>query len=169
MPGSGEGRRSAVIPTRRFKMKPRRTTSRVQWIMAGRWRVYTINHKANMPVAEQAPLNAMEIQSGRRPRATRGVASGKRKPGKPRKPAVLLVDDELVAVVPIAWASSAKAQPSGPGAKLQMNPGCNCSGVVQTYGLTVHGASGSVVLGMGNHRAGGPANRQTGGLTHAST
>jgi len=39
----------------------------------------------------------------------------------------------------------------------------------QTSGLTVHGASGSVVLAMGKLRARGPANRQTGGLTHPST
>jgi hypothetical protein len=45
----------------------------------------------------------------------------------------------------------------------------NCSGVGQTSGLTVHGVSGSVVLGMGKLRARGPANRQTGGLTHALT
>ena len=43
----------------------------------------------------------------------------------------------------------------------------NCSGVGQTSGLTAHGASGSVVSGMGKLRARGPANRQTGGLTHA--
>ena len=42
------------------------------------------------------------------------------------------------------------------------------SGVGQTSGLTVHGASGSVVLGRGKLRARGPANRPTGGLTHAS-
>ena len=120
--------------------------------MIGGWRVHRINHKANMTVAEQAPLNAMEIQSGRRPPATRGAASGKPKPGKPRKPAILIVDDELVAVVQVALASSGKARPSGPWAKLRMNPGCNCSSV-----------------GMGKLRARGPANRQTGGLTHAST
>ncbi|MEI6779756.1 MAG: hypothetical protein WCQ21_02440 [Verrucomicrobiota bacterium] len=44
----------------------------------------------------------------------------------------------------------------------------NCSGVGQTSGLTVHGASGSVVLGMGKLGARGPANRQTGGLTNTS-
>jgi hypothetical protein len=43
------------------------------------------------------------------------------------------------------------------------------SGVGQTSGQTVHGASGSVVLGLGKLRASGPANRPTGGLTHPST
>ena len=45
----------------------------------------------------------------------------------------------------------------------------NGSGVGQTSGVTVHGASGSVVLGRGEPRARSPANRQTGGVTHAST
>jgi DNA-binding NtrC family response regulator len=63
-------------------------------IVTDGWRVHGINHKANMTVAERAPLNTKEIQSGRRPPATRGVASGKRKPGKPRKSAVLIVDDD---------------------------------------------------------------------------
>ena len=52
-------------------------------------------------------------------------------------------------------------------ARAQESP--DCSGVGQTSGLTVHGASGSVVLGLGKLRARGPANRQTGGLPHAST
>ena len=71
-------------------------------IVTGGWWVHGINLKANMTVAEQAPLNAMEIQSGRNPPARRGVASGKRKPGKPRKPAVLITDEDLVAVVQAA-------------------------------------------------------------------
>jgi len=41
------------------------------------------------------PVNRrMKIQSGRKPAATRGVASRKRQHGKPRKPAVLIVDDD---------------------------------------------------------------------------
>ncbi|MGA2659416.1 MAG: hypothetical protein ABSH34_18075 [Verrucomicrobiota bacterium] len=45
----------------------------------------------------------------------------------------------------------------------------NCSGVGQTSGLPVHGASGSVNLVRSEHRAGGPANRQTRGLPHPPT
>ena len=45
----------------------------------------------------------------------------------------------------------------------------NCSGVGQTSGLPVHGASGSVNLGRSEHRARGPANRQTRGLPHPPT
>ena len=45
----------------------------------------------------------------------------------------------------------------------------NCSDVGQTSGLPVHGASGSVNLVRSEHRARGPANRQTGGLPHPPT
>jgi hypothetical protein len=45
----------------------------------------------------------------------------------------------------------------------------NCSGVGQTSGLPVHGASGSVNLVRSEHRARGPANRQTRGLPHPPT
>ena len=44
----------------------------------------------------------------------------------------------------------------------------NCSCVGQTSGLTVHGASGAMVLGRKKLRARGPSNRQTGGLTHST-
>lgn len=64
-------------------------------IVTDGWRVHATKYKANMTVAEQAPLNAMKIQSGRKPTARRGVASRKGQPGKPRKPAVLIVDDDL--------------------------------------------------------------------------
>jgi len=40
----------------------------------------------------------------------------------------------------------------------------NCSGVGQTSGLPVHGASGSVNPVWSEDRARGPAKRQTGGL-----
>jgi hypothetical protein len=46
---------------------------------------------------------------------------------------------------------------------------CNCSGVGQTSVLPVHGASGSVNLVRSEHRARGPANRQTRGLPHSPT
>jgi hypothetical protein len=39
----------------------------------------------------------------------------------------------------------------------------------QTSGLPVHGASGSVKVVRSEHRARGPANRQTGVLPHPST
>ena len=42
----------------------------------------------------------------------------------------------------------------------------NCSGVGQTSGLPVRGASGSVTRVRSKHRAGGPPNRQTRGLPH---
>ncbi|MGA2660124.1 MAG: GIY-YIG nuclease family protein [Verrucomicrobiota bacterium] len=45
----------------------------------------------------------------------------------------------------------------------------NCSGVGQTSGLPVHGASGSVNLVRSEHRARGPANRQTRSLPHPPT
>jgi NADH-quinone oxidoreductase subunit K len=45
----------------------------------------------------------------------------------------------------------------------------NCSSVGQTSGLPVRGASGSVNLMASKLRAGGPANRQTGGLPHTPT
>ena len=45
----------------------------------------------------------------------------------------------------------------------------NCSGVGQTSGLPVHGASGSVSLGAPQRRARDPANRQTGGRPHVPT
>jgi len=45
----------------------------------------------------------------------------------------------------------------------------NCSGVGQTSGLPVHGASGSVNLVRSEPRARGPANRQTRGLPHPPT
>jgi hypothetical protein len=43
---------------------------------------------------------------------------------------------------------------------------CNCSGVGQTSGLPVHGASDSVNPMASKLRARGPVNRQTGGLPH---
>jgi hypothetical protein len=43
------------------------------------------------------------------------------------------------------------------------------SGVGQTSGLPVHGASGSMFPVASKRRARGPANRQTGGLPHAPT
>jgi hypothetical protein len=46
---------------------------------------------------------------------------------------------------------------------------CNCSGVGQTSGLPVHGASGSVNLMAAKLRARGPVNRQTRGLPHTPT
>ena len=52
---------------------------------------------------------------------------------------------------------------------LARNNPCNCSGVGQTSGLPVHGVSDSVSIGSPEHRAGGPANRQTGGLPHVPT
>ena len=45
----------------------------------------------------------------------------------------------------------------------------NRSGVGQTSGLPVHGASGSVNRVRWEHRARGPANRQTRGLPHHPT
>ena len=45
----------------------------------------------------------------------------------------------------------------------------DCSGVGQTSGLPVHGVSDSESIGSPEHRAGGPANRQTGGLPHIPT
>jgi hypothetical protein len=45
----------------------------------------------------------------------------------------------------------------------------NCSGVGQTSGLPVHGASGSVNLMAAKLRARGPVNRQTRGLPHTPT
>jgi len=41
------------------------------------------------------------------------------------------------------------------------------SGVGQTSGLPVRGASGSVLRVRSKHRAGGPANRQTRGLPYS--
>jgi len=51
----------------------------------------------------------------------------------------------------------------------QSKLGGNCSCVGQTSGLPVHGGSDSVPLGSPEHRAGGPANRQTGDLPHVPT
>jgi len=50
-----------------------------------------------------------------------------------------------------------------------VNPIRNGSGVGQTSGLPVHGVSDSVPIGSPEHRARGPANRQTGGLPHGRT
>ena len=66
--------------------------------------------------------------------------------------------------VPWLWLKAGESKPNAPPL-----PRSNGSGVGQTSGLTVHGASGSVVLGMGNLQTKGPANRPTGGLPHPST
>ncbi|MCL5097283.1 MAG: Dam family site-specific DNA-(adenine-N6)-methyltransferase [Candidatus Omnitrophica bacterium] len=45
----------------------------------------------------------------------------------------------------------------------------HCEDVGRTSGLPVNGASGSASLGITRRRAGGPVNRQTGGLPHGRT